>query len=98
MSGWAVEVCDPSGLLREAGPCVLRLPRAEWPRWKPSMPLSWMLPAHSGAGSYAGRAIAIAVLPLNDLFVLQARRLDPLDDLSPRERDVANGLLEGLSY
>ena len=77
---------------------MLRLPRAEWPRWKPSMPLSWMLPAHSGAGSYAGRAIAIAVLPLNDLFVLQARRLDPLDDLSPRERDVANGLLEGLSY
>ncbi len=84
ISGRVVGVCDPTGLLREGGPRLLRLLREEWPRWKPSMPLSEMLPALSGSRAYTGRAITITVFPL--------------DDLSPRERDVAKGLLEGLSY
>ncbi len=47
---------------------------------------------------FTGRAITITACPLDDLYVLQARRLNPLDDLTLRERDVPNGLLEGLAY
>ena len=89
-------LCDRQGLLHTAGPEFAAMMREEWPDWRgPTLPQSWLT---GNRKACLGRKIVGSLEPLNDLWLVKLRRRSPLDDLTPREIDVAQRFGLGLNY
>jgi DNA-binding CsgD family transcriptional regulator len=92
----ACGLCDSTGLLRTAGADFAAMMRNEWPHWHgPKVPAQWMA---GGAKAFVGRTIAASLEPINDLWLVKVRRRAPLDNLTPREIDVAMRFGQGMNY
>jgi DNA-binding CsgD family transcriptional regulator len=92
----ACGLCDATGLLHTAGPDFAAMMRNEWPDWHgPKLPVQLMT---GGAKGFVGRAIAASREPINDLWLVKVRRRAPLDNLTPREIDVAMRFGQGMNY
>lgn len=92
----ATAICDRSGVLFSAGPDLAALLQLEWPGWHgPLLPAElWA----KGGVRHVGAQIVVSVEEINDLWLLRIRQRLPIDQLSPRELDVARRFAEGRSY
>ncbi len=96
----ALAIVDRSGAAYLAGPEFEALVRTEWSWWeRPRLPVE----VHEalvvrGLPRYRGKQIQFDAHRSADLLVVRVRRLDPIDRLSDREKDVALRFSEGASY
>ncbi|MDM0012363.1 helix-turn-helix transcriptional regulator [Variovorax sp. J22P168] len=90
---------DLMGVLYHADPGFERLLREEWHDWPgralPPEVLDHFLRGH---GRFVGRKLVLAHGTEHGLLFLAARPRAPADELSPRERMVAQQLARGLTY
>jgi DNA-binding CsgD family transcriptional regulator len=92
----AFGLCDATGLLHTAGSDFAAMLRNEWPDWRgPKLPDLWMA---NRTRTFVGRSIAASLEPINDLWLVKVRRRAALDNLTPREIDVAMRFGHGLNY
>lgn len=96
----ALAACDGRGLLHRAGPAFAALLAEEWPEWRgPLLPDRLVRAVGlSRTGMLLGRRIAIEWSPLAELTYVHARHLNPVDRLSPREREIAALLVAGRTH
>ncbi len=88
-SGYVTAACDGEALLHVVSQEFLALLRREWPGWRgPTLPppLAGLV---GGLGPFRGVGIVVMFDPANELIWLRARRRGLVDDLSPREAEVA---------
>ena len=93
-------ICDKKGVLYNASQGFEEMMLAEWPDWKgPQLPQR-LLDTLSGKERrrYAGNGIVITVKPLNNMLLLNVRKKSAVDQLSPRELDVARRSGRGLDF
>lgn len=93
-------IFDKRGLLYNAGQNFDVLMLTEWPDWQgPKLPLA-LLEVFSGEGhrQYSGKAIVATISALNDLSLLSIRGKSTVDQLSPREFEVARRFGRGLDH
>ena len=93
-------ICDNKGVLYNADRSFAGFMLAEWPGWKgPKLPpeLAAIL-SDKGQRRYIGQHTAISVEAINNVELLIARKVSPIDQLSSRERDVAALFAEGADY
>lgn len=88
-------VVDAEGVLHEVEQGFLDLLVKHFPDW-PGMRLPFELQQTQGAYREAG--LRIEVSPLADLFHVRVHEQGPLDALTPRERQVVEGVCRGLSH
>ncbi len=89
----ALAVCDANGVLQSSEPGLVDLLLTEWPDWRgPQLPFT---PALEG---YHGQSLAIDCQVRGQKFLLIARPLYPIEQLSAREQDVAVRFGQGLTY
>lgn len=94
--GRALGICDRKGLLHAAGPDFAAMMRQEWPGWcGPLIPQRWL---SGNDKALVGRQIAASLHAINDLWLVQLRRVTLLDSLTVREIEVARRFGCGLSY
>lgn len=99
-SGQARAICDKKGVLYNASQGFEELMLAEWPDWHgPRLP-DVLLDTLSGEGrrQYAGHGVVGTIKALNDMLLLSVRRKSPVDQLSPRELEVARHFGRGMDY
>lgn len=92
-------ICDKTGVLYNASPNFSDLMFTEWPDWQgPQLPA--VLLAVSGAAQrhYTGRGIVATIKALNDMLLLTVRRKSTVDQLSPRELEVARRFGQGVDF
>lgn len=88
------------GVLYNASHGFEELMLAEWPDWRgPQLP-SAMLDILSGRGrrQYTGHVIVGTIKPLENMFLFSVRRKSTVDQLSPRELEVAKRFGQGMDY
>lgn len=93
-------ICDKKGVLYNASQNFDVLMLAEWPDWHgPQLPPA-LLEALSGEGrcQYSGQAIVATIRALNDMLLLSVRGKSTVDQLSPREFEVARRFGRGLDH
>ena len=98
--GRARAICDKKGVLYNASQGFEELMLAEWPDWMgPQLP-SVMLDTLSGTGrrQYSGHVIVGTIKSLNDMLLFSVRRKSPVDQLSPRELEVAMRFGRGMDF
>lgn len=91
----ASAVVDKEGVLHEAEPAFLDLLERHYRDWK-GMNLPFEL--RTGNERYLVNDLYISVSPLADLFLVRMREQGPLDDLTPREKEVVFAVCKGLSH
>ncbi|MBV1790704.1 LuxR C-terminal-related transcriptional regulator [Marinobacterium sp. D7] len=92
-SHMALAVCTRDGVLLSSEPGLVDLLLTEWPEWRgPTLPF---LPDATG---YQGKSVVIDTHNRDDLYLLVARQLYPIEQLSTREQDVATRFGQGLTY
>lgn len=98
--GRARAICDKEGVLYNASQCFEELMLAEWPDWHgPQLPRV-LLDTLSGKGrrQYTGHVIVGTIKTLNDMLLFCVRRKSTVDQLSPREREVAKRFGRGMDH
>lgn len=93
-------ICDKKGVLYNASQNFDVLMLAEWPDWQgPQLPPA-LLEALSGEGrcQYSGQAIVATIRALNDMLLLSVRGKSTVDQLSPRELEVARRFGRGMDH
>lgn len=93
-------ICDKKGVLRNASQHFECLMLAEWPDWHgPQLP-GVLLDTLSGKEQrqYTGHGIVATIKALNDMLLLSVRRKSAVDQLSPREFDVARRFGRGMDH
>ncbi len=93
-------ICDRKGVLYNASQNFAGLMSSEWPQWSgPQLP-DVLLTSVVGkeARHYTGHAIVATIKPLNDMLLLSVRKKSMLDQLSPRELEVARHFGRGMDY
>ena len=98
--GLARAICDKRGVLYNVSKGFEELVLAEWPDWHgPRLP-QVMLDALSGKRRhlYTGHAIVGTIKALNDMLMLCVRRVSSVDQLSPREFEVASRFGRGMDF
>ena len=93
-------LCDHRGLLHFAEPGFVELVAREYPQWDSAAiprPLLDRI-ARRGSTSFTGRYLRLRVHDQVDLLFLRARKILPLDLLSPRELEVARLFGRGKSH
>lgn len=88
-------VVDKEGTLHEAEPAFIDLLERHFPHWK-GMDLPFEL--HTYEDRYLMGNLYISVRPMADLFLVRMREQGPLDELTPREREVVFAVCKGLSH
>jgi len=89
----ALAICDAKGVLKISEPGFADLLLNEWPDWKgPILPF---MPTQDG---YQGQMLSIEAFPRDEKFLLVARTLYPIEQLSTREQDVAVRFGQGETY
>lgn len=99
-SPWCAAAADATGLLHHADDAFVRLVRREWPDWtgpRVPAPLS-ALWAHEHPGRHVGQHLVGRADRLGDLNLLRVRPVQPVDRLTPREREVALFTAQGLTH
>ncbi len=89
----SLAVSDTNGVLQSSEPGLVDLLLTEWPDWRgPQLPFT---PTPKG---YQGQALAIDCQARGQNFLLIARPLFPIEQLSAREQDVAVRFGQGRTY
>lgn len=98
--GHARAICDKKGVLHNASQNFDDMMLDEWPDWQgPQLPQA-LLDNLSGEGrrQYTGHAIVGTIKTLRNLLLLNVRRKSAVDQLSPREFDVAIRFGRGMDF
>ena len=93
-------ICDKKGVLYNASQGFEELMLAEWPDWHgPQLP-DVLLDTLSGKErrQYTGRVTVGTVKTLSDMLLFSVRRKSTVDQLSPRELEVAKRFGRGMDY
>lgn len=95
----ASAICDNKGVLREAEPAFSELMLKEWPIWKgPELHFSpEKLLGNNQQAQFQGHAITINIISQQDLVLLQARKKNCVDMLTPAEKNIMQHLMRGLT-
>jgi DNA-binding CsgD family transcriptional regulator len=96
----ALAICDRKGVLYNASQNFARLMFIEWRDWQgPQLPgvLLGIL-NDTRKRRYTGLAIVATIKPLNDMLLLGLRKKSVVDQLSPRELEVARRFARGMEY
>lgn len=88
-------VVDKEGVLHEAEPAFLDLLERHFKDWK-GMNLPFEL--QRSEERYLIGDLYISVRPMADLFLVRIREQGPLDELTPREKEVVFAVCRGLSH
>lgn len=92
----SLALCDRKRLLHAAGRHFASMLQAEWKDWRgPFVPADLLSASHK---SYLGSKIVVTAAPINDMWLLTARRKSHADRLTARERDIAKRFGRGLDY
>lgn len=88
-------VVDREGILHETEPAFLDLLERHFPDWQ-GMNLPFEL--RTSDERYLVDNLYISVRPMADLFLVRIREQGPLDELTPREKEVVFAVCRGLSH
>lgn len=92
----SLALCDGKRLLHAAGRQFAAMLQAEWKDWRgPFVPADLL---KSGCKAFLGSRIVVSATPINDMWLLTARRRSHADRLTARERDIARRFGRGLGY
>lgn len=98
-AGYCAAAADREGVLHLIEPEFTELLRAEWPTWRgPTLPPELHGLFDGEEGRYTGDVLVVKSCPMDDLFMLRARRKSQVDRLSERERQVALLFSDGSTY
>ena len=90
---------DMQGLLSLIDPGFTRLLREEWPEWRgPQLPEDIFSAYAHGELRYVGQRAAFSLVGVHDHILLRGRLKIPLDELSRREREIAEHFAAGHSH
>jgi DNA-binding CsgD family transcriptional regulator len=92
----SLALCDRKGLLHAAGRHFVPMIQAEWRDWRGPFIPAGLLENRSTA--FPGTKIVVTAAPINDMWLLTARRKSHADRLTARERDIARHFGRGLDY
>ncbi len=100
--GQGAAVCDRFGFILHADSNFQSLLTAEWKEWDGAQ-LPWPIrrivtPRRDGRRIWSGRRLTCHARPLGDAFLVTAARRDALDLLTPRQRQIAELLIQGHTY
>lgn len=97
--GFVVATADRKGVLHHASANVIALLREEWPQWKsPFLPPMLMSACQRGNSSFTGGKLSMTLSRAGDWVLLFVKRRRPGDDLSKKERMIAEAYARGESY
>lgn len=92
----SLALCDRKRLLHAAGRHFSVMLQTEWKDWRgPFVPVDLL---SEGRKPYLGSKIVVTAAPINDMWLLTARRKSHTDRLTARERDIAKRFGRGLDY
>ncbi len=93
-------IADERGMLRDAQSEFLSLLVSEWKEWEgPLLPRQLVNFVAAGKqGRYHGKIINFDISHLGDLFYIEAFKRTLLDDLTHREKQIAQVLAKGCTY
>lgn len=98
-AGHCTAAADREGVLHLIEPEFTELLRAEWPTWRgPVLPPELHDLFNGEEGRYTGNVLVVKSCPMDDLFMLRARKKSQVDRLSEREREVALLFSDGSTY
>ncbi len=99
MTHYSVGASDEGGRMHLVEPAFTKLMLDEWPEWHgPKLPDNLSKCLVADEGRFSGEKSIIKFTRLNDLFLLRGRRRSNLDNLSDRERQIAEHFSLGLTY
>jgi DNA-binding CsgD family transcriptional regulator len=95
----AAAICDRFGVLHAVQEPFVALLREEWPHWRTArLPDELAALAGSrGTDAYRGARIVVGASRGSDLVLLEGRRAQAFDRLTPREREIAAHYASGES-
>lgn len=97
--GQLAAIASMSGLVLEAEPGLVEIMRAEWPRWVgPHVPPELEAALPGGAGRFVGRRIVVRADHADGTRLLHARLRVAADQLTEREREIADAFALGESH
>ncbi len=98
-AGQGSAICDPRGAIHHADASFEALAKAQWPGWTgrrlPDAVLACFL---SGGAMYRGQIAVVTLRREQDLLFLRARPRSRVDDLTAKEREVAELAARGSTY
>lgn len=97
--GQLAAITSKAGLVLEAEPGLVDVMRSEWPRWTGPLlppPLEAALPG--GIGRFIGNRVVVRVDAAEDTRLLHVRRRVVADELTDRERQIADAFALGESH
>lgn len=97
--GQLAAIASAGGLVLEAEPGVADVLRAEWPSWNGPFvppPLEGLL--RSGTGRFVGTRIVVRIDAADDARLVHVRRRVAADQLTDRERSIAEAFALGESH
>lgn len=96
--GAAAGIVDRAGVLYASEPRFHRLMCTEWPDWQGAHLPQALHSSIVSARPYEGACLVARTFAVNGLYLLQLRPRSALDQLSPRERVVAEEFAKGKSH
>jgi DNA-binding CsgD family transcriptional regulator len=99
--GNSLAVVDSKGAIHHADSLFIDILKDEWPRWRgPELPevIADGKILNGAQTQFVGNKIVLLSQPQGELFLLSVRKKDSLDNLSPREGQVASLFASGKSY
>ncbi len=91
-------VADRTGILLQSGRVFGGLFGEEWPEWDGIRVPEACWACRERPGVYVGRRVVVAFRREGDATIVAARRRDALDELTARQRQIAELLAAGASY
>ncbi len=92
----SLALCDRKRLLHATGRHFATMMQTEWKDWRgPFVPADLL---ENGGKAFLGARIVFTATPINDMWLLTARRKSHADRLTTRERDIARRFGRGLDY
>jgi DNA-binding CsgD family transcriptional regulator len=94
----AAAIADRTGVLYASDPRFHQLVCTEWPNWQGAYLPEGLRSSIASGRAYDGKSVIAQAFATNELYLLQLRARSPLDQLSPRERVVAEEFAKGRSH
>jgi DNA-binding CsgD family transcriptional regulator len=92
-------IASASGLILEADPNLVDVARLEWPTWNgPFLPLALEPAVRSGTGRFIGKRIVVRIDAAEESRLVHVRRRVAADELTDRERSIAEAFALGDSH
>ena len=97
--GQVTAIASAAGLVLEAEPGLVEVLRAEWPRWTgPFLPPLLETALSGGIGRFVGDHIVVRADLAGDTRLVHVRRRVAADELTERERQIAEAFALGESH